>query len=104
MTENPPKLHVTQHAILSNENGVWTGRYGGEDWLVTADSKEAVLALLVETMGQVMSEPEWNGRIVELAQRVMAGETVEGFEAECIGENSFDGRIITSMETQFSQD
>ncbi|MDV2476118.1 hypothetical protein ACFWDA_13540 [Rhodococcus zopfii] len=105
MNEKPTKLHVTQHAILTDDNGVWTGRYGGEDWSVTAESKEAVRALLVEKMEQAMSNPEWNARIIELAQRSIAGESSEeGFEAEHIGEKSYDDRMIELMETRFSQD
>lgn len=40
MSDKPPKLHVTQHAIFTESNGVWTGRYGGEDWSVTAGSNK----------------------------------------------------------------
>ncbi len=102
-----PILASTQifASVFTDQNGVWTGRYGGEDWSVTAESKEAVMALLVEKMEQAMNNPEWNARINELAPRSIAGESAEeGFEAEYTGEKSYDDRMIELMETRFSQD
>lgn len=62
------------------------------------------MALLIKTMQRAMSTPEWNAQTIELAQRSIAGKSVEGFEAEYIGEKSYEDRMIALMETQFPQD
>ena len=103
--EEKPKLHVTQHAILTESDGVWTGRYAGEDWSVTADSKEIVLARLVEKFTEILDAPGRHGRIIEMAERAASGERVEdGFEAEYIGTGAYDDRMIGLMEAEFDRD
>ena len=105
MSDKPPKLHVTQHAILTESNGVWTGRYGGEDWSVTAGSKEEALELMVQKLEEVDGDYERDKRLVKLAERVIAGtHTEEGFEAEYISEIAYEDRMIELMETQFDDD
>lgn len=105
MSEKPPKLHVTQHAILTESDGAWIGRYGGEDWSVTAASKEEALDLMVEKLESVSDDYARNKRLTELAERVIAGtHTEEGFEAEYITETSYEDRMIELMETQFDED
>ncbi|MEO9329077.1 hypothetical protein ABFT43_14325 [Gordonia sp. B21] len=98
-------LHVVQHAILTCENGVWTGRYGGEDWSVTADSHEEVLERMVGTLRRLGDDDEHRWRIVALAEAVAAGErTEEGFEARFIDRASYEARIIEAMESQFDEE
>lgn len=105
MTEKPPELHVTQHAIFTQSDGAWTGRYGGEDWSVTADSKDKALRLMVQKLGEVSDDHDRDKRLVDLAERVIAGtHTEEGFDAEYISETSYEDRMIEIMETQFDDD
>lgn len=100
-----PKLHITQRAIVTNDNGRWKGRYTGEDWWVTAESIEAALALLAEKHEEMHRDPEVQARLIGLAERAIAGEHVEdGFEAEYIDERSYDDRMIALMEEQFTDD
>ncbi|MFZ2242800.1 MAG: hypothetical protein WAV90_25150 [Gordonia amarae] len=105
MSDKPPKLHVTQHAILTESNGVWTGRYGGEDWSVTAGSKEEALKLMVQKLEQVSDDYDRDERLVDLAERIIAGtHTEEGFEAEYISDTYYEDRMIEIMEAQFDDD
>ena len=59
-----PRLHVTQRAILTeDDNGVWTGRYGGEKWSVTADSEEHALQRLREKLESLLDDDERTARL-----------------------------------------
>ncbi|WP_168698502.1 hypothetical protein [Gordonia paraffinivorans] len=104
MTENRV-LHVIQHAILTCEDGVWTGRYGGEDWSVIAGSHDEVLEQMVETLHRLGDDDEHRWRIISPAEAVAAGErTEEGFEARFIDRESYENRVIEAMESQFEEE
>ncbi|WP_068274719.1 hypothetical protein [Aldersonia kunmingensis] len=97
------RLHIKQRAIVTNEDGVWKGRYTGEDWSVAAESIEAVMALLTAKHAEMHRDPEVQARLVGLAERAIAGEHIEdGFEAEYLNERSYDDMIIERMEKQFA--
>jgi hypothetical protein len=97
-----PKLHIKQRAIVTNENGVWKGRYSGEDWSVAAGSVQEVTALLAAKRDELHQDPERQARLVGLAQRAIAGEHIEdGFEAEYLDARSYDDLMIARMEQQF---
>lgn len=102
----PPRLHVTQRAILTeDDNGVWTGRYGGEDWSVTADSKEGALERLRNTLESKLDDEDRHARIIALGEQTAAGDhTEEGFDAQFISREAYEDRMIDTMETYLDQD
>ena len=101
-----PRLHVTQRAILTeDDNGVWTGRYGGENWSVTADSEEDALQRLREKLESLLDDDERTARIIALGEQAAQGRyTEEGFEARFINQEAYEDRMIEAMETDFDQD
>ncbi|MFE0750686.1 hypothetical protein [Gordonia sp. NPDC058843] len=98
-----PRLHVTQRAIITEDaDGVWTGRYGGEDWCVTAESQEGALERLREKLETLLDDEGRHARIISLGEQTAAGDhTEEGFDARFIGEQAYDDRMIETMQTHF---
>lgn len=101
-----PRLHVTQRAILTeDDNGAWTGRYGGENWFVTADSEEDALQRLREKLESLLDDDERTARIIALGEQAAQGSyTEEGFEARLINQEAYEDRMIEALETDFDQD
>lgn len=102
----PPRLHVTQRAIFTeNDNGDWTGRYGGEDWSVTAGSKEGALERLRSKLAALLDDEDRHARIIALGEQTAAGDrTEEGFDAQFISREAYEDRMIDTMETNLDQD
>ncbi|MCF3940687.1 hypothetical protein [Gordonia tangerina] len=100
-----PRLHVTQQALFSEDHGVWTARYGGEDWSVTAESKEAALDLLRETLEARLDDADYHSRRIGLGEAAALGlHAEEGFSARFINREDYEARMITMMEETLQAD
>lgn len=93
-----PRLYVKQHAILTQDDGVWTARYGGENWFVTADSEEHALRRLRERLEHLLDDADRDEHIITLGEQVAAGSrSEEGFEARFISRGSYENQISDAM-------
>ena len=101
-----PRLHVTQRAILTeDDNGVWMGRYGGENWSVTADSEETLSSVCAKSSNPSSTTTSAPHASSPSGSRPAQGSyTEEGFEARLISQEAYEDRMIEAIETYFDQD
>ena len=97
---------MTQRAILAeDDNGDWTGRYGGGGWSVTADSRGGALERLRSKLESLLDDEDRHARIITLGEQTAAGDhTEEGFDAQFISREAYEDRMIDTMETYLDQD